>query len=146
MREAFKYVSKNHPFAIDAFVMLPDHIHCVWTLPDGDSDFSIRWGLIKGYFTKRCNEKYKSSRNESRVKRSEQAVWQRRFWEHQIRDDDDFAKHVDYIHYNPVKHGYVNSPHEWEYSSFHRHVKEGLYNINWGAGDEIRFGNKIGNE
>jgi putative transposase len=125
IKEAFQYVSKNNPFVIDAFVMLPDHIHCIWTLPEGDNGFSIRWGLIKSYFTKHCNEKYKYSRNESRFKRSEQAIWQRRFWEHQIRGDDDYRTHVDYIHYNPVKHGLAKAPKDWMFSTFHRYVKGG---------------------
>ena len=146
IKDAFKCIMKKHPYSIDAFVMLPDHIHCIWTLPKGDSDFAIRWSLTKSYFTKRCNEKYKNRRNESRVKRAEQAVWQRLFWEHQIRDEWDFAAHVDYIHYNPVKHGYVKSPKAWPHSTFHRYFKNGLYGINWGMGQEILFDGSVGNE
>jgi len=98
----------RHPFQIDAFVLLSDHLHCVWTLPDGDRDFSMRWRLIKGHFTRYCAEEYKKcSRTLSRLKKKEQAIWQRRFWEHLIRDDKDFIRHVDYTHYNPVKHGLV---------------------------------------
>ncbi len=136
IHEAFNYVKERQPFEIDAFVIMPDHIHCVWSLPDGDADFSMRWRMIKSYFTKRCEIKYKSMRSASRLDKGEQAVWQRRFWEHQIRDDEDFARHVDYIHYNPVKHGEVEVPKLWAHSSFHRYVEEGIYDSNWGAGSE----------
>ena len=108
IKDAFKYVSSQHPFMSDAFVMLPDHIHTVWTLPEGDNDFSTRWRLIKRYFNKKGNH--------------ENSAWQKRFWEHTIRNDKDFVNHVDYIHYNPVKHGYVKSPKDWEHTTFHRYV------------------------
>jgi len=126
--------------------MLPDHIHCIWTLPDGDNDYPMRWRQIKSYFTKNCDDRYKGIRTESMKKRFAHAVWQRRFWEHQIRDDRDFAAHVDYIHYNPVKHGYVKSPREWEYSTFNRYVKEGIYDINWGETEDVIFDDGVGNE
>ncbi len=146
LREAFKYVMENHPFKIDAFVLLPDHLHCMWTLPEGDRDFSKRWRLVKSYFTRRCDEKYKHTPYEPRKRKKEQAVWQRRFWEHLIRDDEDYLKHVEYIHYNPVKHGLVKAPKDWEYSSFHRYVRDGKYDQDWGAGRDMIFGEAVGKE
>ena len=119
IKEAFKHVMKKYPFQNDAFVMLPNHIHCIWTLPENDSNFSLRWQLIKRYFTKRCEDKYKGARSASMIKKGEQAVWQRRGWEHQIRDERDYSNHVDYIHYNPVKHGLVKKPIDWKYSISH---------------------------
>ena len=146
LRRAFKYVMGNHPFAIDAMVVLPDHLHCVWTLPPGDDDFSTRWRLIKSYFTRGVDSKYRSVPFEARKRKKEQAVWQRRFWEHLIRDEKDYVRHAEYIHYNPVKHGLVNAPKDWEYSSFHRYVKQGQYSLDWGAGGENIFDKEIGKE
>jgi putative transposase len=136
----------NHPFTIDAFVVLPDHLHCIWTMPHGDKDFSTRWRLIKNYFTRRCDTRYKDLPSRSRKDKKEQAVWQRRFWEPLIRDEKDFISHVKYIHYNPVKHGLVTAPKDWEYSSFHRYVRDGLYDLEWGAGWDMSFDEKIGEE
>jgi putative transposase len=146
IRKAFRHVMEKYPFTIDAFVLLPDHLHCIWTLPDGDMDFSNRWRLIKSFFTKKCLSEYRNIANESRVKKKEQAVWQRRFWEHLIRDDNDYEKHVEYIHYNPVKHGHVKSPKDWIYSSFHKYARQGKYDLNWGAGEPIKFDEAIGCE
>ncbi|MBI5643291.1 MAG: transposase [Deltaproteobacteria bacterium] len=146
IKEAFKRVMTQRPFMMDAFVLLPYHIHCIWTLPENDNDFSTRWRLFKTCFTKGCHNKYKNPQTASRVKSGEQAVWQRRFWEHTIVNEDDFIRHVDYIHYNPVKHGLVKSPKEWPYSSFHRYVKDGLYAIDWSAESEIEFEGNIGHE
>ncbi|TAL16442.1 transposase, partial [bacterium] len=113
-------VKENHPFAILAWVILPDHLHCIWRLPEGDDDFSIRWQLIKTRFTRRARE--------------ERKVWQGRFWEHVIKDEGDLIRHVEYIHYNPVKHGYARSPMEWPHSSFKRFVENGMYSSEWGNG------------
>lgn len=146
LREAFRRVTKEHPFTIDAFVLLPEHLHCVWTLPAGDLDFSKRWRLIKSYFSRRCDSRHKSTTSASRQMKKEQAVWQRRFWEHLIRNEQDFARHVEYIHYNPVKHGLVKAPKNWEYSSFHRYVREGLFDLEWGADRDILFDETIGSE
>lgn len=146
IRNALKKVIKEHPFSIDAFVLLPDHFHCIWTLPDNDKDFSMRLRLIKSYFTRKCNNRYKTKISNSRAKKKEQNIWQRRFWEHQIKDEKDYAIHLDYIHFNPVKHGYVNAPKEWEYSTFHRYVKKGIYPVDWGANDDIKFDLTVGNE
>ncbi len=136
----------KHLFTIDAFVLLPDHLHCLWTLPDGDRDFSKRWRLIKSYFSRKCDDKYKHTASASRQKKKEQAVWQRRFWEHLIRDERDFARHVEYIHYNPVKHRLATAPKDWEYSSFHRYVRDGMYDLEWGAGGNITLDETIGRE
>jgi putative transposase len=133
LRQAFRTVKQKHPFSLDAIVVLPDHLHCIWTLPSGDADFSTRWRLIKGEFSRRCPEQYRQQRSLSRLRKGEQAIWQRRFWEHQIRDEVDFDRHVDYIHYNPVKHGLVAAPRDWAYSSFHRAVQRGYCQADWGA-------------
>ena len=146
LREAFKHVMQEHPFTINAFVLLPDHLHCLWTLPCGDLDFSKRWRLIKSYFSRKCDGVYKHRPSASRMKKKEQAVWQRRFWEHLIRGEQDFVRHVEYIHYNPVRHGLVNAPRNWEYSSFHRYLREGMYDVDWGAGRDITFDVAVGNE
>jgi putative transposase len=146
LRETFRYVRAEHPFHIDAAVVLPDHLRCLWTLPDGDHDFSSRWRLIKSYFSHGCDPEYRLPPSASRQKKREQAVWQRRFWEHQIRDEGDFIQHVEYIHYNPVKHGLVAAPQDWPYSSFHRYVRRGVYPADWGTGTVMTFGEGVGNE
>jgi putative transposase len=146
LREVFRYVMARHPFEIDAFVLLPDHLHCIWTLPEGDSDFSTRWRLIKSAFTRACGETYRGIVYGSRRQKGEQAVWQRRFWEHQIRDERDLIQHMEYIHYNPVKHGLVRAPKDWEYSSFHRYVRNGVYDREWGAEGVISFEAGVGSE
>ncbi len=139
---------KRYPFAINAWVLLPDHIHCIWTLPPGDDNFSIRWRLIKGGFTARYNRTQNKiwPISESHEKRAEQEVWQRRFWEHLIRDEKDFQRHCHYIHYNPVKHGYVKAPKDWKFSTFHKFVEKGLYEVDWGARGEIVIDESVGNE
>lgn len=134
LRQAFRTVKTARPFALDAMVVLPDHLHCLWSLPLGDTDFAIRWRLIKTWFTKHCNPALRQERNRSRVARREKAIWQHRYWEHAIRDETDVARHLDYIHYNPVKHGYVTSAGEWPYSSFRRYVEKGIYTADWGQG------------
>lgn len=146
IKEAFQYVIKQHPFRMRAFVLLPDHIHGIWTLPENDNAFSMRWRLIKSYFSRRCKSEYKKFQSTSRQSKGEQGIWQRRFWEHQIRNEIDFTKHVEYIHFNPVKHRLVKSPIDWPYSSFHRHVKQGTYDSDWGASTEIKFDENVGHE
>ncbi|MBR8839295.1 MAG: transposase [Stigonema ocellatum SAG 48.90 = DSM 106950] len=147
LRSAFRYVMNQHPFKIDAFVLLPEHLHCIWTLPSGDWDFSTRWRLIKSYFSRLCAPQFPEKFSTSRQNKKEKSIWQRRFWEHCIRDEKDFTAHVEYIHYNPVKHGLVKSPKDWEYSSFHRYVREGIYDVGWGAEEKILFNQSIiGNE
>ncbi len=146
LREAFKRVKEKHPFTIDAFVLLPDHLHCMWTLPNSDRDFSTRWRLIKSFFSRKCDGRYKHIPFESRKRKKEQAVWQRRFWEHLIRDEKDFKNHVEYIHYNPVKHGLVKGPKDWKYSSFHKFVRNGEYDENWGEMLTMELDKTIGKE
>jgi putative transposase len=154
LREAFKYIMDRHPFKIDAFVLLPDHLHCIWTLPCGDANYSTRWRLIKSYFSRKfdsvgwVDEGNPTPRinTASRFKKKEKLIWQRRFWEHLIRDDRDFKRHVEYIHFNPVKHGLAASPKDWLNSSFHRYVNEGIYDLEWGAGTAIEFDESVGYE
>ena len=146
LRKAFHTVKHHHPFAIEAIVVLPEHLHCIWTLPAGDADFSTRWRLIKARFSRICPEHYKCHRTASRLHKKEQAIWQRRFWEHQIRDAQDFAAHIDYIHYNPVHHGLVDRPRDWPYSSFQQFVEQGIYDSDWGAEGSILFNKKVGVE
>ncbi|MBI4288106.1 MAG: transposase, partial [Chloroflexi bacterium] len=121
------------PFRVDAVVVLPDHLHTIWTLPDDESDFSTRWKLIKGAFSRRYSGAGATNLSESMRVKGEKGIWQRRFWEHAIRDQKDFDRHCDYIHYNPVKHGLVVSAIEWKHSSFLRFVEEGIYEPNWGS-------------
>jgi putative transposase len=124
LREGFRRTMAKHPFRIDAIVILPDHLHRVWRLPDGDSDFSLRWRLIAHYVA--------AGMPAPTNRRGEKLVWQRRFWEHAIRDEDDWRRHVDYVHYNPVKHGYVSRPEDWPWSSFERAQRRGWYASGWG--------------
>ncbi len=138
LRAAVLHVKNTLPFTIDAMVLLPNHLHCIWTLPEGDSDYATRWRLIKTYVTKHAGQQLnpEGKLNNSRIKRREGTLWQRRFWEHWIRDETDYVRHCDYIHYNPVRHGLCRIPIEWEFSSFHRFVREGIYPADWGGGTE----------
>jgi Transposase and inactivated derivatives len=143
LRAAFRSARERKPFAVDAIVILPDHLHAILTLPSGDSDFSGRWRSIKATFTRsiiatgadiRCNH------------RGEYLLWQRRFWEHTIRDDDDFERCASYVHFNPVKHRLVSTPNEWLFSSLHRYVRAGILPRDWGGGgappDTVNFGER----
>ena len=125
LRLAFRTVKAVRPFEMDALVIMPDHLHCLWRLPEGDSDFSERWRQIKRFVSIGVEAKTNA--------RGEKLLWQRRFWEHVIRDQADWNKHMDYIHYNPVKHGYVNNPADWAHSSFNRALERGWYEANWGT-------------
>jgi len=133
LRVAFRFVKQRHPFDIDAFV-LPDHLHCIWTLPPGDMDYPLRWNLIKTHFTRHCPAHLKIPPSDARRRKREHCIWRRRYWEHQIRDDRDFERHVDYIHYNPVKHGLAPYPADWPYSSVHRYLRLGLLPDGWVVG------------
>lgn len=138
LRSAIQRVRANHPFRIDAWVLLPDHLHCIWTLPPDDADYSLRWNLIKRLTTQACTG-YRPDENAatlSRTRRRESTLWQRRFWERQIRNDEDFRRHMDYLHMNPVKHGYCTQPTAWPYSSLHRLIREGLYSADWATAIE----------
>ena len=125
LREVVVSVKTRHPFTIHAWVVLPDHLHCVVELPEDDADFALRWRLIKSDFSKRLPATERVSA--VRQSRGERGIWQRRFWEHLIRDERDFAAHMDYVHINPLKHGLVDRVVDWPYSTFHRRVKEGMY-------------------
>lgn len=125
----------RHPFEMIAIVLLPDHLHALWSLPPGDNKFSMRWAWIKREFTREwlaaeCAEHADSATKHGQRRRS---VWQRQFWEHSIRDESDLEAHFNYIHYNPVKHGYVERPRDWPWSSFHNWVKRGHYPIDWAS-------------
>ncbi len=142
LRAAMREIRRAHPFTIDAVVVLPDHLHIVMTLPAGDADFTNRWRLIKRRFT---DGVVKSGTPVARLHSGEPALWQRRFWEHTIRDDDDFERHVDYVHFNPVRHGFVASARDWPYSSFHSYVRRGLLPQDWGGDfghDQDTFGER----
>lgn len=132
LRGAFREVRQAHPFIVHAVAILPEHLHCLWELPSGDSDYSTRWRQIKAAFSRSLPKGEPVS--VSRAQKGERGVWQRRFWEHRIRDDGDFAACFDYTHYNPVKHGWVKRVRDWPWSSFHRYVRLGLYPIDWGGG------------
>ena len=131
LRNAVRTVKQRHPFYIDAMVILPDHVHAVWSLPEGDADYPTRWLFIKAQFSRSLptGERIRASRAD----KGERGIWQRRYWEHFIRDERDYARHVDYIHYNPVKHGYVSRPVDWPYSSLHRYIRKGLLPVDWGV-------------
>jgi putative transposase len=132
LRAAFRYVRTRHPFVVDAIVVLPDHVHVIWTMPEGDADYASRWRLIKSSFSRALPSGERVST--SRAKKGERGIWQRRYWEHTLRDESDYARHVDYIHFNPVKHGHVRRVRDWPHSSFHRMVRLGVYPEDW-AGD-----------
>lgn len=132
LRDAVRKARAARPFHIDAWVVLPDHMHCVWTLPEGDSDYSTRWKNIKAQFSRALPKT--EYLDKVRTKKGERGIWQRRFWEHTIRDDADYAAHVDYVHLNPYKHGLVRHVRDWPYSSFHQYVAKGLYPLDWMTG------------
>lgn len=134
LRDAIEKTREKHPFTIDAWVLLPDHMHAIWTLPPDDADFANRWRLIKRHVTQTCGALLHQPNlmTASKTKHRESTLWQRRYWEHLIRNDDDYAKHMDYVHFNPVKHGLVKRVVDWQHSSFHRYVKQGDYSEDWG--------------
>lgn len=133
LRQAFAEVMKAHPFIIDAIVILPDNLHALWTLPSGDDDFGLRWRQIKSAFSKSPENGERNSK--SRVRKQERDIWQRRFWEHAILDERGFERHLDYVHYNPVKHGYTVRVMDWPHSSFHRYVRRGVLLLDCRSGD-----------
>jgi len=131
LRQVYRTIQRHRPFETIAICVLPDHLHALWALPDGDADFSSRWNLIKGGFSRGLDPA--QARSASKVAKREKGIWQRRYWEHAIRDDSDFERHVDYIHFNPVKHGHVARVSDWPHSSFHRYVERGLLAADWGG-------------
>jgi putative transposase len=135
LRNAVRQVKQRRPFHIDAWVVLPDHIHAIWTLPPDDVDYSGRWREIKKAFVKALPAT--EWRSPVRQAKGERGIWQRRFWEHTIRDEADFQAHLDYVHINPLKHGWVDCVADWPYSTFHRYVAEGIYPANWAGTDKV---------
>jgi putative transposase len=130
LRQAYRMVQQRRPFETIAICILPDHVHAIWALPEGDVDFSTRWSLIKSNFSRGLDPKPRSA---SQARKREKGIWQRRYWERAIRDDSDFERHVDYIHFNPVKHGQVTRVADWTHSSFHRYVERGILASDWGG-------------
>jgi putative transposase len=125
LRAAFRGVRAQHPFEVEAAVVLPEHLHMIWSLPEGDADFAVRWRLIKGTFSRALPRDERLT--PSRLGKRERGIWQRRYWEHTLRDEGDFVRHVEYIHFNPVKHGYASRVQDWPFSSFRRWVRLGSY-------------------
>ena len=134
LREAYTFVQKHYPFETIAICVMPNHLHAVWTLPDGDSDYSLRWRLIKTRFSHHFAALDVLSASKQR--RYEKGIWQRRFYEHTVRDEADLQRVVDYVHFNPVKHGFSASVKDWPFSSFHRFVRDGLLPPDWGGTTE----------
>jgi len=132
LRTVYGNVHQIYPFETVAICILPEHLHAIWTMPPDDADYSKRWNLIKGNFSRGLPAS--STRTASKIRQREKGIWQRRFWEHQIRDEQDLQRHVDYVHFNPVKHGLVKQVAGWKYSSFHQWVARGILNADW-AGD-----------
>jgi putative transposase len=141
LRKAYAAEVKRRPWRTEALVLLPEHLHAIWTLPDGDADFSGRWRGIKAGFVR---ELAKAGIALSRNAKGEADIWQRRFWEHSLRDEADFAAHCDYIHFNPVKHGHVARALDWPHSSFHRWVARGVYPADWGQGGVVDLDQNMG--
>ena len=137
LRTAFTEVRQRWSFQVNAIVLLPEHMHCIWTLPENDVDFSMRWNRIKGRFSKLWlnNGGTEVAPSVSRSGRRERGIWQRRFFEHCCRDESDFRRCVDYIHVNPLKHGLVSRVRDWPWSSFHRYVTQGEYDLEWGSAE-----------
>jgi putative transposase len=131
LRHIYRAVQERRPFDTVAICVLPDHLHAVWSLPPDDADFATRWSLIKSGFSRGLAED--APRSASQLSRRERGLWQRRYWEHAIRDEGDLERHVDYIHFNPVKHGHVTRVCEWPHSSFHRYVEQGVLPSDWGG-------------
>ena len=139
LRAVYGSVHQKYPFETVAICVLPEHLHAIWTMPPDDADFSRRWNLIKGNFSRGMAAA--PTRSESKIRQREKGIWQRRFWEHQIRDEEDLQRHVDYVHFNPVKHGLVKQVTDWEYSSFHQWVARGMLSSDWtGDAGEGKFG------
>ncbi|MGH8159629.1 MAG: REP-associated tyrosine transposase [Rhodanobacter sp.] len=134
LRDAVRMVKQKRPFDILAWVVLPEHMHAVWTLPPDDADFSTRWSLIKATFSRGIEQG--EAIGASRLRKGERGVWQRRFWEHQIRDEHDLAHHVDYVHINPVKHGHAARASDWPFSSIHRYIRQGMLAADWACDPE----------
>ncbi len=138
LRDCVRRVKRRHPFDILGWVVLPDHLHALWTLPEIDGDNAVRWALIKASFSRQVPRN--EGRNASRAAKGERGLWQRRFWEHLVVDEDDLRRHLDYIHINPVKHGWAQRAAAWPYSSFHRYVRSGELPADWAAPGQDEVG------
>jgi putative transposase len=141
LRRTYTLVQQRYPFETIAVCVLPDHLHAIWSLPEGDGNYPLRWSLIKSGFTRGL--KADAACSPSKRAKRERGIWQRRYWEHAIRNDADLERHVDYIHFNPVKHGYVPGVCDWPHSSFHRYVREGILPADWG-GDALDLTGRFG--
>ena len=141
VRRSYAIVQERRPFETIAVCILPDHIHALWQLPDGDADYAARLSLFKSSFSRAMAPA--EARTASKIAKREKGIWQRRYWEHTIRDDADLERHVDYIHYNPVKHGLVARVADWPHSSFHRYVEQGVLPVDWG-GDAADWPGRFG--
>jgi len=135
LRETMREIKQTPPFEIEAMVVLPEHIHAVWRLPEGDNDYPTRWMLIKTGFSRRLPKEERI--RASRARKRERCIWQRRYWEPVIRDEMDWQRHVDDIHFNPVKHGWVTQVADWPYSSFHKFVRMGWLSPDWGSSENM---------
>jgi len=144
--QAVEKVCEKHPFEVIAYCICPDHIHMIWTLPQDNSDYPTRWRLIKSYFSRKLNDPEDHALSQSRMSKGEKNIWQRRYWEHYIKDETDLKNYIEYIHYNPVKHHYAKSPISWKDSSFSDYVNEGLYDRNWGNNERMNYLDKFGKE
>jgi putative transposase len=141
LRRIYASVQSRYPFETVAICILPDHLHAIWSLPSGDRNYPLRWSVIKAGFSRGLEQP--SRRSKSKIARRERGLWQRRYWEHVIRDDSDFERHVNYVHFNPVKHGLVSKVQDWPFSSFHRYVRDGTLAADWG-GDVREFQGEFG--
>lgn len=147
LRAAIRNVRAERPLRLDGLVLLPDHLHAIWTLPAGDDDYGTRWSIIKRRTSKTAQHLACGRQSDSRLRRRELGFWQRRFWEHLIRDETDYERHMDYLHFNPVKHGLVEKTRDWPYSTFHRYVRLGVYPLDWadeGESDLLADGGEPG--
>jgi putative transposase len=131
LRRVHKSAQESHPFRAIAICVLPDHLHAIWSLPPNDADFPLRWSVIKSRFSRELPTS--AERSLSKIAKRDNGIWQRRYWEHAVRDDTDLARHIDYIHFNPVKHGYVSRVGDWPHSSFARYVTRGILPADWAA-------------
>lgn len=134
LRESINRVKRSHAFKLDAMVVLPDHFHMLMTLPEDDQDFATRMMLIKAGFSRHMPKG--EHRSSSRRSKGERGIWQRRYWEHLIRDDEDYARHVDYIHFNPVKHGHASRAVDWPHSTIHDYIRQDVLPVNWAGGED----------
>ncbi len=136
LKAAMQIVKKTRPYHTQALVILPEHLHAIWKLPENDSDYATRWRLIKRTFTKMLKKHGLPLKNNDRGACN---IWQSRYWEHTIRDERDLENHINYIHFNPVKHHYVTCAKDWPYSTFHEYVRQGILDENWGAIDDVNL-------